>query len=716
MNDLTKTKITKSFQIFHAFFESIKKHISKKDSSYELISESIKKLSKEPDFLSTSLSSFDQLIYSFSQLLLNLLIYNTKKGKNLEKTLSCIDQLLKEHSYLPNNTQKDISDKVVHILYDIYQNNKDNEEIIEILISIINEIVRLNNDTHNDKLLNIIKVLMNLFYLSKKHLYEEESRRLLYKLIDNILSNNEINSNDSFKKPIEEMIKLYLTNKVNKQLYKINNCFFCELEIRPETLICTNIKCKIELINNYSFFETNEYEENGVILRQSCTQQESDLEIILNYLCNFTTNKSSSNTNIINISTITDNKDKENSLLLDILIYIINSITSIKTLSLENSNKNQNFKIILKSEEIIRIIKDLILNVVLKYSLSPNVKILQKSLHLFFLLSQVFKNDLINQIEIFFTKIILPILDSISFSYEHKEKVLDFFSLLFLRDFSIELFINYDLSLEKKSIFYECFSIICKIANDLYNKKKFNSIISQKQSMVLRNKAFDCLVILINTIKRNTITSKIIDACNDVSIEEEHININLKSKSLILEAVDKFNIKPILLIDFLTKSKCVSSNFTDVNTQAVELVKFIHKHNKFLNKNKLGELLCGSGELNKLVLNNYINSIDFKGYPIIEAMRLLFSNFSLEGESQIVDRILSDFSKKYSLDNPHSFDSCDVPYFISYSALMLQTDLHRKEVHVKMSLSKFLSQLKKIKHCNSLSEAYLTDIYNTILN
>jgi len=114
---------------------------------------------------------------------------------------------------------------------------------------------------------------------------------------------------------------------------------------------------------------------------------------------------------------------------------------------------------------------------------------------------------------------------------------------------------------------------------------------------------------------------------------------------------------------------------------AREIAIFLKINLKDVNKQSLGAFLGGAKPLNQKILEYFIDSYNFKNFHILEAMRVLFSDFNLVGEGQIVDRIVKFFGQKYHKDNPTTFKIPDVAYYLAFSIMLLQTDLHRPEVY-----------------------------------
>ncbi|BGP02291.1 hypothetical protein RTBOTA2_003978 [Rhodotorula toruloides] len=111
----------------------------------------------------------------------------------------------------------------------------------------------------------------------------------------------------------------------------------------------------------------------------------------------------------------------------------------------------------------------------------------------------------------------------------------------------------------------------------------------------------------------------------------------------------------------------------------------------FLEKRKIAEWLGTAGRLRTAVLRLYINHFDFSGLRLDLAFRKLCGKLYLKAETQQVDRILEQFSRRYFEDNPSSpYASPDVVHAVSYSLLLLNTDLHVVDSTTRMSRQQFI--------------------------
>jgi Sec7-like guanine-nucleotide exchange factor len=64
-------------------------------------------------------------------------------------------------------------------------------------------------------------------------------------------------------------------------------------------------------------------------------------------------------------------------------------------------------------------------------------------------------------------------------------------------------------------------------------------------------------------------------------------------------------------------------------------------------------------------------------------MRVLFYELPLSGEAQVIDRVVQTVGEKFHKQNPHELKNPDFCYYLAFSILQLNTDLHRSEVEKK---------------------------------
>ena len=120
--------------------------------------------------------------------------------------------------------------------------------------------------------------------------------------------------------------------------------------------------------------------------------------------------------------------------------------------------------------------------------------------------------------------------------------------------------------------------------------------------------------------------------------------------------------------------------------ERVEQVAHIRQIPSILSK-RSDEFLC-------TVMRSAMRKFTFFGDPLDMAIRKLLLEVDLPKETQQIDRVLQGFAERYQECNPGVFHSMDSAYLISFSILMLQTDLFNKNNKHKMSKSDYLRNLE----------------------
>ncbi|KAF9287808.1 hypothetical protein BGZ68_001225 [Mortierella alpina] len=120
----------------------------------------------------------------------------------------------------------------------------------------------------------------------------------------------------------------------------------------------------------------------------------------------------------------------------------------------------------------------------------------------------------------------------------------------------------------------------------------------------------------------------------------------------------------------------------------------------FLKRDEISPYLgAGSKPFNRLVLSFYMRHFNFSGKRLDTAFRLLCQKLMLRGETQEVDRVLEQFAARFVECNPESiFGHKDVVHAITYSILLLNTDLHvvKQSNANKMSRSAFVKNTLQV--------------------
>ncbi|CAL9734932.1 ARF guanine-nucleotide exchange factor 2 [Monosporozyma servazzii] len=227
-------------------------------------------------------------------------------------------------------------------------------------------------------------------------------------------------------------------------------------------------------------------------------------------------------------------------------------------------------------------------------------------------------------------------------------------------------------------------------------------------------------------------------------------------KNEFISCANAFNEKPKKGIPLLIEKKFIEDD-TDK-----AIAEFLFENNSRMNKKTIGLLLCDPKKTS--LLQEFIRLFNFKGLRVDEAIRILLTKFRLPGESQQIERIIEAFSaafsesqdsnvevtttqtedgedeittetKKEEVDNFKSenpkdhtekkdqeeseehepvLPDSDSVFVLSYSIIMLNTDLHNPQVKEHMSFDEYTSNLRGCYNSKDFPHWYLDRIYCSI--
>lgn len=111
------------------------------------------------------------------------------------------------------------------------------------------------------------------------------------------------------------------------------------------------------------------------------------------------------------------------------------------------------------------------------------------------------------------------------------------------------------------------------------------------------------------------------------------------------------------------------------------------------------------------VLRSYMRRFTFFGDPIDMAVRKLLMQVELPKETQQIDRVLQGFADRYHECNPGIYINTDKAYFISFSIIILHTDVFNKNNKRKMQRLDYI----KNSSCEGVSDDVLGCFYDNVV-
>jgi brefeldin A-inhibited guanine nucleotide-exchange protein len=397
------------------------------------------------------------------------------------------------------------------------------------------------------------------------------------------------------------------------------------------------------------------------------------------------------------------------------------------------------------SEPFIKVLKTLLCVSLIKNSVSSIPKIFGLSLRIFVMLITNFKDHLKTEIGVFIEQIFLRILESGNSTFYHKNHVLQvFYRLCTDASTALELFLNFDCDVDEKNIFERMMDCLSKIAQGRYTASEHVNLIQPEQERELKMLSLQAIVTLMGSIvdwarrmtedhkgthleddsSRPRLESK--DNAADSDNEDDaksdatfatNTSLSTVSSSIVEQkqrkhdlqiGVNKFNMKPKRGIEYLKQNGFVSE-------EPQAMAEFFKNAEIGLDKTQIGDYLGEDKPLNKSVLYALVDSLQFKELELDAALRSFLGIFRLPGEAQKIDRMMEKFAEKYCTDNPGKFANADCAFVLSFSLIMLQTDLHNPGIKNKMSKEDFVKNNRGINDNADLPKEYLEGLYNGVL-
>ncbi|KAI4299535.1 hypothetical protein L6164_032986 [Bauhinia variegata] len=179
-------------------------------------------------------------------------------------------------------------------------------------------------------------------------------------------------------------------------------------------------------------------------------------------------------------------------------------------------------------------------------------------------------------------------------------------------------------------------------------------------------------------------------------------------KRRLMIGADHFNRDPKKGLEFLQGTHLLPDKLDP------QSVACFFRYTAGLDKNLVGDFLGNHDEFCVQVLHEFAGTFDFQDMNLDTALRLFLETFRLPGESQKIQRVLEAFSERYYEQSPHILANKDAALLLSYSLIMLNTDLHNVQVKKKMTEEDFIRNNRHINDGNDLPREYLTELYHSI--
>lgn len=167
----------------------------------------------------------------------------------------------------------------------------------------------------------------------------------------------------------------------------------------------------------------------------------------------------------------------------------------------------------------------------------------------------------------------------------------------------------------------------------------------------------------------------------------------------------------------------------ELDMDVAACVQFL-RETRGLSKEMIGVILGEPGVLSQRVLSSFTSTFNFRNRKFTDCIRLYLESFRLPGEAQKIDRIVECFSKSFYAQNRSAVESSeqnhavnstlglfrtsDAVYTLTFSVVLLNTDLHNDQVRRKMSLEEFIRNNRGGNDSENFPQWFLEEIYESI--
>lgn len=192
----------------------------------------------------------------------------------------------------------------------------------------------------------------------------------------------------------------------------------------------------------------------------------------------------------------------------------------------------------------------------------------------------------------------------------------------------------------------------------------------------------------------------------------EQLIINTKRKAIFLKGANLFNESAKKGIKFFQEH-----DFLPIPLTPAAMAQFISSSAN-LSKAVIGDYLGRPDQANQDTLHAFVELFNFEGRRIDEALRVFMETFRIPGESQMIERILDAFSKKYfetvAGDPDRNIKTELDTGVLAFSIIMLNTDQFNPTVKRRMTFEDYRRNVRGLNSGQDFSLEYLHSIFNAI--
>jgi brefeldin A-resistance guanine nucleotide exchange factor 1 len=262
--------------------------------------------------------------------------------------------------------------------------------------------------------------------------------------------------------------------------------------------------------------------------------------------------------------------------------------------------------------------------------------------------------------------------------------------------FMVELFVNYDCEVDR--------SDLCEDMVGLLSRNAIPDSATWSTTSV-PPLCLDALLGYIQFIAERLDDEPVYEGYPD----QDKLREQRRRKRLIIQGAAKFNENPKAGLAYLN-AQGIIEDVKDAKSVATFL-----KGTTRISKKIFGEFIAKKG--NEAVLEAFVDSFNFDGKRIDEAMREFLESFRLPGESALIERIMTVFSEQYcASDVPEGVADKDAAFVLTYAILMLNTDQYNPNLKssARMTYTDFARNLRGVNSGQDFAPEYLQGIFDSI--
>ncbi|XP_065369884.1 Golgi-specific brefeldin A-resistance guanine nucleotide exchange factor 1 [Calliphora vicina] len=203
------------------------------------------------------------------------------------------------------------------------------------------------------------------------------------------------------------------------------------------------------------------------------------------------------------------------------------------------------------------------------------------------------------------------------------------------------------------------------------------------------------------------------DTAAEKAITREYLKDVKHKKRILSQGTELFNQRPDKGIQFLQENGILNAQL-----DPMEVALFL-RENPGLDKKMIGEYISKKKNVDSKILMNFVESFDFNGLRVDQALRLYLETFRLPGEAPLIFLVLEHFADHWHKQNGEPFANTDAAFSVAYAVIMLNMDQHNsnaKRLNVPMTQEDFLKNLRGLNGGSDFDQEVLANIFNAIKN